>query len=147
MNGPSSSNNLKALSTNDASIVLRLEANGRSFLFPADISAAMAEFLAGNTKKLQADILLAPHHGSRSSLNRDFIARVDPEYIVVSAGRNSRFSGPAKSLYGLQRRNSKILTTGEDGTITFSVETDTMTVSRYRSSKSRDSFQTVVITQ
>jgi len=51
---------------NDRSIVLRLETNSRSFLFPADISARMAEVLIKNGIRLKADVLMAPHHGSAS---------------------------------------------------------------------------------
>ena len=107
---------------NDQSIVLRLEISASTFLFPGDISAAMAEMLVKKRRQLKADVLMAPHHGSTSSVSREFIQAVAPEFIVVSAGRNSTFHLPAISLYNLQEKGIKILSTNRDGTITFSVK-------------------------
>ncbi len=117
---------------NDLSLVLRLEAGNKSFLFPADITAELAEKLGRAGKNLKADVLMAPHHGSPSSISRDFIGYVTPTYIAISAGRNNRFNFPARSFYELQQKGIEILSTGRDGTITFSLENDELTVSRYQ---------------
>ncbi len=117
---------------NDLSLVLRLDTNNRSFLFPADISARMAEILVKKGKELKADVLMAPHHGSSSSMSSDFIGSVAPEYIAISAGRNNPFNFPAKSFYDLEEKGIKILNTGRDGTITFSMENGEIMVSRYQ---------------
>ena len=110
------------INPNDFSIVLRLETNTKSFLFPADISAVMAETLLGKNKQLKSEILMAPHHGSSSSMSQDFIRTVGPEYIVISAGRDNPFNFPAKSFYDLQEKGIEVLSTGKDGTITFEVK-------------------------
>ena len=117
---------------NDASLVLRFEFNNKSLLFPADISARMAEILIREGKEMKADVMMAPHHGSSSSMSRDFIGSVAPEYIVISAGRNNRFNLPAKSFYDLEKKGIKILSTGRDGTITFTMEKGEILVSRYQ---------------
>ena len=117
---------------NDLSLVLRLETNSKSFLFPADISGKMAETLVKEGRKLKADVLMAPHHGSSSSFSRAFIETVAPEYIAISAGRNNPFNIPAKSFYALQKKGIKILSTGRDGTITFKVKNGEIMVSRYQ---------------
>jgi len=121
-----------AINPNDLSLVLRLDTNDRSFLFPADISASMAERLSRQKKQLLADVLMAPHHGSASSMNQDFIAAVAPQYVVISAGRNNPFNFPAKSFIDLQQKGIKVLTTGKDGTITFKVANGEIEVSRYQ---------------
>jgi competence protein ComEC len=117
---------------NDSSIVLRLETASRSFLFPADISSTMAETLVKSGRKLAADILMAPHHGSISSLSQDFIESVAPEYVAISAGRNNHFNFPAKSFYDLQKKGIKILSTDKDGTITFNVKNGEIGANTYQ---------------
>ncbi len=122
----------RSINPNDLSIVLRLETNNKSFLFPADISARLAEILVREGKKLTADVLMAPHHGSPSSMSQDFIRTVDPEYIAISAGRNNRFNFPDKSFFDLQKKGIEVLSTGRDGTITFKLGNGEILVSRYQ---------------
>jgi len=110
------------INPNDFSIVLRLETNSKSFLFPADISAVMAEMLFRQSKQIKADVLMAPHHGSSSSMSQNFIRAVAPEYLVISAGRDNPFSFPDKSFYDLQQKGIEVLSTDRDGTITFEVK-------------------------
>ncbi len=117
---------------NDMSIVLRLETADNSFLFPADISATMANTLVSERRNIQADILLAPHHGSRSSMSPDFIKTVAPKFIAISAGRNNPFNFPDKSIFDLQQKGIQILTTGRDGTLTFTEEDKKLVMSRYQ---------------
>jgi competence protein ComEC len=80
----------KSLSVNDRSLVIKVLHRGVSFLFPGDISFTGEELLLKQGRDVRADILLAPHHGSRGSSSRPFIAAVDPRIIVVSSGRNVR---------------------------------------------------------
>ena len=118
--------------TNNMSLVLRLETTAGSLLFPADINVTMANTLVSDRRNIQADILLAPHHGSRSSMSLDFIKTVAPKYIAISAGRNSPFDFPDKSFFGLQQKGIQILTTGRDGTLTFDMENKEIIMSRYQ---------------
>jgi len=120
------------LDANDMSLVLRLETADNSFLFPADISATMANALVSEKRNIQADILLAPHHGSRASMSLDFIEAVRPEYITISAGRNNRFNLPDKSFSDLEQKGIKVLTTGRDGTLTFTGKEGETILSRYQ---------------
>ena len=114
------------------SLVLKLETADNSFLFPADISAAMAKTLVSEKRNLQADILLAPHHGSRSSMSFDFIKAVEPEYIAISAGRNNLFNFPDKAFFELEQKGIQIVTTGRDGTLTFTGKEGKTLLSRYQ---------------
>ena len=120
------------INPNDLSIVLRLETNNKSFLFPADISSELAEKLIKEGKELEADVLMAPHHGSPSSMSQDFIETVMPQYIAISAGRNNSFNFPATVFYDLQKKGIEILSTGRDGTITFNIEKGEILVRTYQ---------------
>ena len=81
---------------NNQSCVLRVEAGGASMLLTGDIERA-AEFalLEGNPK---SDVLLVPHHGSRTSSSDEFIAAVAPRWAVVPAGYRNRFGHPAREV-------------------------------------------------
>jgi competence protein ComEC len=92
----------------------------------------MANSLVSERRNIQADILLAPHHGSRSSMSLNFIETVDPQYIAISAGRNNPFNFPDKSFFDLQQKGIQVLTTGRDGTLTFTIDREKIIMSRYQ---------------
>lgn len=119
------------INANDLSIVLRLDTDTNSFLFPGDISAGLAERLIKEGRNFKADVLMAPHHGSPASMSQDFIASVAPAYVAISAGRNNPFNFPAKSFYDLRQRGIKVFSTDRDGTITFSLQKEGLVVRRY----------------
>ncbi len=80
---------------NDSSLVLRLVWNDRPLaLIPGDIEAEGIRDLLESGKDLGAQILLVPHHGSRSSADPEFYSRVDPKIAVVSRGFMNRFRVP-----------------------------------------------------
>jgi competence protein ComEC len=66
-----------------------------SFLFPGDIMAEAENelvHLAGNS--LSSTVLIAPHHGSKTSSSQAFLNTVDPKVVIISSGRNNRFKFP-----------------------------------------------------
>jgi competence protein ComEC len=64
---------------NDQSCVLRISAGERHILLTGDIEkASEARLLQLHPDKLPADLLVAPHHGSRSSSGPAFVAAVNP---------------------------------------------------------------------
>lgn len=89
---PSLSQVIKSRSiSNDTSLVLRLTYGQISFLFPADITMTIEKKLLEEGISLQADILQVPHHGSRTSSCKEFLAAVNPTIAIVSTGHNSPF--------------------------------------------------------
>lgn len=73
---------------NDMSVVIRLTHAEKSILFTGDIqNDAMRELLKA-PDLLRADILIAPHHGSSESLTDEFIAAVNPMWILSSNDRS-----------------------------------------------------------
>lgn len=79
---------------NNNSCVLRIGYGAGSVLLSGDIErAAEWRLLAGATLR-PTTLLLAPHHGSRSSSGRAFIERLRPRYVVYSSGYKNRFNHP-----------------------------------------------------
>lgn len=106
------------LSTNDRSLIFRLQSGNHSFLFPADIGLASEQLLIRNGVNLRADVLLAPHHGSLSSAGQTFLEQVNPKLIVVSASQRKQGSLPApEHLRQWRQKKIPVLVTGQDGTI------------------------------
>ncbi len=88
------------LKPNALSCVLRVQgvAGGRPLrlLLTGDIEAAQeAALLARAGAALKADVLLVPHHGSRTSSSAAFIEAVQPGVALVQAGYRSRYGHPA----------------------------------------------------
>ena len=118
---------------NNASCVLRVAGNGWALLLPGDIEAgAERELLAAGTK-LRADLLLAPHHGSRSSSSQAFIEAVDPEIVVHSAGWRHRFGHPHHEVVArYESVGARQLCTADDGAITAIAGRDGIELQRER---------------
>jgi competence protein ComEC len=86
----------ESLRRNDQSCVLRVASAGGAMLLTGDIErSAESRLVERGASFLKADVLLVPHHGSRSSSSREFIAAVAPRWAVVTAGYRSRFGHPS----------------------------------------------------
>ena len=80
--------------SNALSCVLRVRADGRAALLVGDIETAQELALAGRQPDLRADVLLVPHHGSRTSSSAAFIDAVQPRWALVQSGYRNRFGHP-----------------------------------------------------
>lgn len=105
---------------NNGSCVLRIEAGGQAALLAADLErAGEGALLAGRGRgALRAEVLLVPHHGSRSSSSAAFIAAVAPELAVVSAGYRNRWGFPHPEVVARYRAaGARVLNTVEQGAL------------------------------
>jgi competence protein ComEC len=110
--------------TNNNSLVVKVSLGTTSFLFPGDIMAAAEQELVGIAgRKLNSTVLIAPHHGSRSSSSGAFLSEVDPEIVVVSSGRQSRFKLPNPAvLKKYQNHGCAIFRTDINGAVSLSTD-------------------------
>lgn len=79
---------------NQASCVLRIEANGERMLLTGDIDSRAERALLDSGLNLRAEWLLAPHHGSRGSSSPALLARVAPVGVLISRGQHNAFGHP-----------------------------------------------------
>lgn len=83
---------------NDSSLVLRLVMDKVGVLIPGDISGQVEEELVRSGRDISAAVLLAPHHGARSSGTLPFLQSIAPKVVIASAGRDNLFGHPHPAL-------------------------------------------------
>jgi competence protein ComEC len=81
--------------SNAMSCVLRLSNGRRSALLAGDIELAQEQRLVTAGAPLRADVLLVPHHGSKTSSSAAFLDAVQPTLAFAQAGYRNRFGHPA----------------------------------------------------
>jgi competence protein ComEC len=108
---------------NDMSCVLRIQPpRGAAVLLAGDIEAGGEERLATAGVKLRAEILLAPHHGSRGSSSAVFVEAVAPSTVVYSTAYRSRFRHPHPEVEErYARAGAQALRTDRDGALDFRI--------------------------
>jgi competence protein ComEC len=80
---------------NNNSLVVKASFKSVSFLFPGDIMArAEKELVQLAGSSLSSTVLVAPHHGSKTSSSQVFLNAVDPKVVIISSGRHGRFEFP-----------------------------------------------------
>ena len=83
---------------NDNSLVLRLVHGGITVLLAGDVEALAEAELAWSGAPLDATLLKAPHHGSRTSSTEAFLRRVSPQQVVFCVGDRNPFGFPHKDV-------------------------------------------------
>ena len=112
---------------NDASAVTLLRYGNFAALLTGDASAAVESALVRQYGgALRAHLLKAGHHGSSTSTSAEFLQIVEPELVVISAGRGNRYGHPAPEVLDrLKATGVEIARTDQDGTISLRVKGET----------------------
>lgn len=106
----------EAWETNDMSIMLRVDYGDTSFLFTGDAEYMSEYIMLDSGWELKADVLKVGHHGSDTSSTQEFIDAVQPDYAVISCGKNNPYGHPAEEV--LERlKECTVLRTDELGTV------------------------------
>ncbi len=106
-----------ARSRNDASCTLLVQNGRRAVYFAGDIERN-AERQLRSRLPAQVDLLIAPHHGSRTSSSAAFVRHLAPRHVVFSAGRRNRYRHPhAEVVKRYQEAGAVLWTTGELGAL------------------------------
>ena len=104
---------------NETSIVLKLNFKNTSYIFTGDASINVEREIL--EKNLKSDVLKVGHHGSSYSTSAYFLKAVNPDYAIISVGKNNDYNLPKQvTLDKLDRLNIKTYRTDQDGTIILS---------------------------
>lgn len=84
-----------SLTDNNQSCVVQFEIHGVRILLPGDIEEKIEKRLVNEYgDALNSDVLIVPHHGSKTSSSLSFIQHVMPKIAVISSGFNNPFHHP-----------------------------------------------------
>lgn len=116
------------LSDNDSSCLLKISAGDQSVMLVGDLSTSAEKRILktigskSHEFHLKTKLLLAGHHGSRSSTGVAWLEMLQPEYALISAGRFNRFGFPHKEVIRrLEQRQIKWWNTACSGAISVDV--------------------------
>jgi len=119
---------------NDQSCVLRISIGTRHILLTGDIErASEARLLKQHPDKLPATLLVAPHHGSKSSSTHAFVFAVAPQQVVFTSGYRNRFHHPHPTVVArYARQGAELLRSDRDGAILIEMNKEDFSLEPWR---------------
>jgi competence protein ComEC len=107
---------------NNASCVLEIGVGEHKILLTGDIEMPLENYLLRSTTLTAADIVVVPHHGSRTSSGARFVDRVRPAIAIVSAGYGNRWGLPKEDIVARwQSAGARVLNTATSGAISLRI--------------------------
>lgn len=109
---------------NDSSCVLQISNNSQKVLLTGDIEKyAEWQLLQNQYTYLAADILVAPHHGSKTSGVKEFIAAVHPHFVLYATGYRNRYHFPHQAIIDAYTKQGSVqINTAQSGAVQFKLE-------------------------
>ena len=109
---------------NNKSCVVQITTKNAKLLLTGDMESQvethLVKFFAKDDDNFRADVVVVPHHGSRSSSSEGFVRALNPEYALVSAGYMNRYGLPKADVVArYQAVGAQVLNTSHDGAISF----------------------------
>ncbi|MGL5336556.1 MAG: ComEC/Rec2 family competence protein, partial [Enterovibrio sp.] len=105
----------------------------RTLLLTGDLPKTQELSLVKNGAPLRADILLAPHHGSKSSSSAPFLDAVGAQIVLISNGRYMPWKLPhPDTLQRYKARNMRWYETAWQGQLRVEISRDNLQVKTLR---------------
>jgi len=106
------------ISGNDASCVLQVSAGSHRLLLTGDIERAAEVELLRSGRLQDVDVVIVPHHGSRTSSSPSFVRALHPDLAIISAGFGNRWGLPhVEVVERWHASGATVLTTAASGAI------------------------------
>jgi competence protein ComEC len=113
--------------SNNDSLVLHVAFGGTSVMLEGDAEAPIERAMM-TEPGLQSTLLKVGHHGSSSSTQPEFLARVAPRWAVISCGLHNHYGHPRHEvLLELQSMGVRTLSTDINGAVCFALDGKTAT--------------------
>lgn len=119
---------------NDGSCVVSVSDRYHSLLLPGDIEMRGEWAMLNEGLVLQSEVLIAPHHGSRTSSTGAFIESVSPELVLFPSGFNNRYGFPKQDVVTRYKLSgSEMLISGKEGQVSVIFKQGEREIKSYRS--------------
>ena len=112
---------------NDNSNVIYTELNGYKFMFMGDAGVEKEKDILNKYNISGIDVLKVGHHGSKTSSSKEFINEINPNYSIISVGKNNRYGHPNKEVLN-NLSDSKIYRTDQDGSVMFKIKNNKLKI-------------------
>jgi competence protein ComEC len=108
---------------NDGSCVLLVRAGPHAALLTGDIERRAEAEIVARARPGRIDVLLVPHHGSRTSSTAAFVAATRPSWALVPAGHRNRWGFPKPEVVQRwQDAGATVLVQSATGSIEFALD-------------------------
>ncbi len=126
-------------SENDNSCVLQVKTAHGTALLTGDIEAnAEAWLVKTYGKQLKAQLLIAPHHGSKTSSTLEFLQTVQAKTVLIPAGYRNQFGHPHTDVIArYQALHTDYLSSADSGAIRVEFKNGARQISAYRQTNRR----------
>ena len=113
--------------TNNDSLVMHMAYGATSVMLEGDAEAPIEQAMLAESG-LQSTLLKVGHHGSITSTRPEFLARVAPQWAVISCGLHNRYGHPRQEvLEELQAAKIRTFRTDINGAICFQLDGKSVT--------------------
>lgn len=104
---------------NNSSCVLQISTGKNRILLTGDIEKQAEEYLAKTYgHRLTSQVLVIPHHGSKTSSSSQFLDKVAPQYAIASYGFDNRYHFPhATVMQRYRQHHIMVYNTSDSGMI------------------------------
>jgi beta-lactamase superfamily II metal-dependent hydrolase len=106
--------------SNNSSIVCKVteRASGATYLITGDTEIPRWQKIVRLYKnELKADVMAAPHHGSKNGITEDVMTSVRPDTVIISAGIGNEYRHPNAEALAIYRKRAgvRIHSTNDEG--------------------------------
>jgi len=114
---------------NESSVVVKVSYGRVAFLLTGDIGRATERELVEQGLALRSEVLKAGHHGSNSSTSQEFLLKVEPSLVVITAGQGNVLGFPHPAvLERCRQAGARVLRTDLEGAVEISSDGQKLTV-------------------
>lgn len=124
---------------NNRSCVLKIRSAHGSLLLPGDIEReAEARLLDAAPEELASDVLIVPHHGSKTSSTPAFVEGVRPQVAIFTVGYLNRFGHPKRAVADRYRETgARLYRSDRDGAVLLRFDHDGIAIETWRQLRRR----------
>ena len=100
-----------------------------SFLMSGDAEVDAEQWMVEHNNDISATVLKLSHHGSSTSSSQQFLDAVNPQYVIISLGKDNKYGHPHKEVMErLEKMNVPIYRTDTMGTIVVSTDGENISI-------------------